>query len=181
MQVHTDQPPQGSSDSAWGQLLGGMSAVGSILICLIMTLICLEVVLRSAFNISIPGVADVVAVSIVAIVFLQLSAALRSNRMVQTEIFIEKFVPRHPSVGHLLLVVLDLAGALMFGIIAWASKKPLVESWIDNDFFGVVGIFTAPTWPTLLIVVIGSVMTSIQYLLNALSNFTKSRTGVQSS
>lgn len=181
MQAHDYQTPQGPSDSAWGLLLGGMSAVGSILICLIMGLICLEVVLRSAFNISIPAVADVVAVSIVAIVFLQLSAALRSNRMVQAEIFIEKFVPRYPRAGQLLLVVLDLAGALMFGIIAWASKKPLVESWVGNDFFGVVGIFTAPTWPALLIVVIGSVMTCIQYLLKALSNFNKSIAGVQSS
>jgi TRAP-type mannitol/chloroaromatic compound transport system permease small subunit len=158
-----------------------MSAVGSVLICLVMLLICMEVVLRSFFGISIPAVADVVAASIVAIVFFQVAGALRSGRMVRTDIFIDPFVRRMPSAGHALLGLLDLGGALMFGIVAYASRKPFVESWVDNEFFGVVGIFTAPVWPALLVVVIGSVLTCAEYLRSALSNFSKIKTGARPS
>jgi len=160
----------------WAHLLGGMSAVGSVLICLVMLLICAEVVLRSFFGVSIPGVADVVAAAVVAIVFLQVGGALRSGRMVRTDIFIEPFVRRMPSTGHLVLGLLDLGGALMFGIVAFASKKPFVESWINNEFFGVVGVFTAPVWPTLLIVIVGSALTCAEYLRSALSNFLRIKT-----
>jgi len=172
-----DQSAPRQAGGLWAYLLGGMSAIGSILICLVMLLICTEVVLRSFFGVSIPSVADIVAASIVAIVFFQVAGALRNGRMVRTDIFIDPFVRRMPSSGHLLLGLLDMGGALMFGIVAYASRKPFVESWIDNEFFGVVGVFTAPVWPALLIVVIGSVLTCAEYLRSAFSNFSNIKTG----
>jgi C4-dicarboxylate transporter DctM subunit len=171
LDADTNAPQQ--AVGLWANLLGGMSAVGSVLICLVMLLICTEVVLRAFFGVSIPAVADIVAASIVAIVFLQLGGALRNGRMVRTDIFIDPFVRRMPASGHLVLGLLDLCGAFMFGIVAFASKKPFVESWINNEFFGVVGVFTAPVWPALLIVIIGSVLTCAEYLRSALSNFSK--------
>jgi hypothetical protein len=42
-----------------------------------------------------------------------------------------------------------------------------MSSWGSNDFFGVQGIFTIPTWPFWAIVVVGSILAAVAYLLAA--------------
>jgi TRAP-type mannitol/chloroaromatic compound transport system permease small subunit len=154
--------------SPFGRLVDGMNGVGSALIFAIMFLICADVLARDLFNQPIDGVAELVAMSIIAIVFLQLASTLRHGRMSRADLFIDPFKARHPAPGFALQALFDLAGVATCVIIAWASWPVFVRAWTDSEFIGVQGVFTAPTWPVKALVVAGSAIAAIQYLLLAL-------------
>ncbi|MHA7880115.1 MAG: TRAP transporter small permease subunit [Saccharospirillum sp.] len=159
---------QGPGNSLFGYLVDGLNAVGSLLIFAIMALICADVFSRNAFNQPINGVAEMVAASIVMIVFLQLASNLRHGRMAQADIFIHGFTERFPRAGHSLVCLFYLVGAYMMYIV-YEGTLPVLERAINrNQFFGVEGVFTFPVWPIRTIVVCCAVIVLIQFLTLAL-------------
>jgi TRAP-type mannitol/chloroaromatic compound transport system permease small subunit len=156
--------------SPLGWIADGMNAVGSLLIMAVMLLICADVIARSFLGAPIKGVSEIVAMSIVAIVFLQLASTLRAGRMSRAELFIDAFMLKHPRAGAFLQGLFDLVGVFVFAVIVWASWPILKHAWTDNEFFGVQGVFIAPTWPVKLMVVVGATLAAIQYLVNAAQN-----------
>ena len=80
-------PDSGSSDGAgrrqiaplriFGWIVSGMNATGSCWIVVLMLLINAEAIGRSAFNQPIIGVIEMIEISVVGIVFLQLADSLR--------------------------------------------------------------------------------------------------------
>jgi len=173
----TTQVAQATPGSPLGWIADGMNAAGSLLIMAAMALICADVVAREVFRAPIKGVSEIVAMSIVAIVFLQLASTLRAGRMSRAEIFIDAFVVKHPRAGALLEALFDLAGVFIFGVIAGACWPIFREAWTTDEFFGVQGVFTAPTWPVKLVVVVGAALTGIQYLALAARNFRRALAG----
>ena len=157
--------------SWYGRLLDAMNGAGSIIICSIMAMVCVDVVARTVFSSPIPGIPDIVAVSIIVLVFLQIGSALRNRRVVRSDMFLDGLLARRPRAGNGLQCLFDLAGAVVFGLIGYASWKPMMRAIEDQEFFGVVGIFTTPIWPMYVAIVFGSALTAIQYLLNAFNNF----------
>ena len=69
-------------------LTGFVSGAASIWIFCLMLLICADIFGRTIFNSPVQGVAEIVANSIVAIVFLQAAHALMSGRMTRTDLLI---------------------------------------------------------------------------------------------
>ncbi|MFO1352190.1 MAG: TRAP transporter small permease subunit [Gammaproteobacteria bacterium] len=102
--------------------------------------------------------------SIVAIVFLQLPSTLRHGRMARADIFIDGFVERRPRAGHGLQALFHGLGAILCGVIIHATWPVFAKAWGNEEFIGVEGVFTAPTWPLRLIVLIGAAFTALQYL-----------------
>lgn len=153
--------------SWFGALIDGLNAIGSILIFAIMALICADVLARNIFNQPINGVAELVAASIVMIVFFQLASALRHGRMAQADIFIAGFTRKHPRLGHGLQTLFYLAGAAMLAII-FDGTLPVYLNAVERQLFmGVEGVFTFPIWPIRLVVLICAAVTVLQYLLLA--------------
>lgn len=161
------KPLESSRPSLFGRLLDLLNGAGSLLICAIMVMVCADVVARTAFNSPIPGVADIVAAVIVVIVFLQIGSALRAGRFIQSEMFLIAIKNAFPKCGHGLQALFDLAGAFVFAVIGYALWPVLVRAIEDQEFLGVVGIFTAPTWPIYAVLLLGSAMTALQYCCNA--------------
>lgn len=164
-------PPVGprqrdSGASLFGIVADGLNGLGTALIIGIMVLVFVEIVARGVFNRPIEGIAYIVALSIVSIVFLQLASTLRHGRMPHVDIFIDGFRRRNPRAGGLLQAVFDLTGVAVCIIILWASWPKLDASWTDNEFVGLQGQFTAPIWPMRLIIVIGATLTGIQYAIH---------------
>ncbi|WP_232819384.1 TRAP transporter small permease subunit [Saccharospirillum mangrovi] len=157
-----------SAQHSWlGLLIDGLNAVGSLLIFAIMVLICADVVARNLFNHPINGVAELVAASIVMIVFLQLASALRHGRMAQADIFIAGFVRKHPRLGHGLQTLFYLAGAAMLAVV-FDGTLPVYLNAVERQLFmGVEGVFTFPVWPIRLVVLSCAAVTVAQYLLLA--------------
>jgi len=151
--------------SPFGMLVDGLNGLGSVLIFLVMILICSDVLARDLFNSPIHGVAEMVSLSIIAIVFLQLGSTLRHGRMSRAELFIDGFRERNPRAGGLLQCIFNVAGVVVCCVILWATWPKFSAAWTNNEFIGVQGQFTAPTWPVRLIVLIGGTVTAIQYLL----------------
>lgn len=154
--------------SWFGWLVDGLNGIGSLLIGAVMLLICADVLARNLINRPIHGVSEMVGLSIIAIVFLQLGSTLRHDRMSRAELFIDGFRLRHARAGACLQLLFDLAGVLVCAILFYATWPKFDQAWSNSEFIGVQGVFTAPTWPVRLIVLVGLAVTAIQYLLIAL-------------
>ncbi len=129
-----------------------------------MLLICADIVGRGIFNEPIQGVSEIVANSIVAIVFLQVAHALMQGRMTRTDIIIGTLEDHRPFAAAAFRSVFNLAGAVCFALIAWGTWPKLVDAWIENEFFGAQGVFTAPVWPIKACIFAGSILAVIAFV-----------------
>jgi len=127
--------------------------------------------MRNLLNHPIDGVAELVATSIVVIVFLQLPATLRHGRMSRADLFIDPYILKRPRAGKRLRAVFSVVGIFACGVIAYATWPLLSRAWGNDEFLGIEGIFTFPTWPMRLVVLGGAALAAIQYALLAVQDW----------
>jgi TRAP-type mannitol/chloroaromatic compound transport system permease small subunit len=153
------------------RLLGAMNALGTVWIFLLMVLINTDILGRELFSTPVRGTTELLSLSIVGIVFLQLGHALMSGRMTRSDMVIETLLDRRPAVGRLLQGIFNLLGMVFLAIIFWGSIAPLQEAIEIGEYVGAAGDFTAPTWPIRLLILIGAAATGLQYLVMAWQDF----------
>lgn len=158
-------PPPTAPTSAFGHLVDALNGLGSIVIALVMVLMCADVLMRNAFNQPIDGVAELVAASIIVIVFLQLPSTLRHGRMSRADLFLDPFLLARPRAGMRLRALFSLAGIFACAVIAYATWPLFQRAWTNDEFLGVEGVFTFPTWPMRLVVFTGAALAALQYAL----------------
>lgn len=141
---------------------------GSLLILAVMLLVNADVAGRYFFNRPIAGVAELVSLSIVVIVYLQLPHTLRLERFIRSDVFIGPLIERRPRTGFALQAVHHAVGAVLCGLIFWFMLPHFLESWKEGDYVGTLGVFQAPKWPVELVVVVGSGLTAIQFVLHVI-------------
>lgn len=166
----TEKDPVPERSSLFDKLIAGLSGIGTVVIFALMVLINLDVVSRTAFNSPINGVPEIVELSIVGIVFLQLAHCLKSGRITRSDGFYNRLKDRRPRAASALGVGFNLTGAILFAFILYGSVPRFVDSWNDNWYVGNVGLFTAPVWPVTLIILIGCAAMTAQFLRLALSD-----------
>tara|TARA_R110000868_G_scaffold39376_11_gene137169 strand:+ start:1638 stop:2210 length:573 start_codon:yes stop_codon:yes gene_type:complete len=149
----------------FGGIVSGMNAAGSCWIVVLMLLINVEAIGRSAFNEPIIGVIEMIEISIIGIVFMQLADSLRSGVMTRSDGLFNQALQRRPAIAHVMGIVTYLLGAVFMIIILLGSIPYLQESWAEDYYIGVQGMFTAPVWPVALIIVVAVLVTMIQFLL----------------
>ncbi len=157
--------PARAPDSPFGRVVDGFNAVGGVLIFLVMLLTVADVLARNAFGRPIDGVSELVGAAVIMIVFTQLASTLRHGRMSRAELFIDPLIARRPRAGHLLQAAFGLVGALVCAVLVYATWPKLAYAWSTDEFMGVEGIFTAPMWPMRLCVVLGALLTLLQYVV----------------
>lgn len=146
------------------------NAMASAWIFVIMLLITLDIILRFAFSGPISGVTEIVEISIVVVLFLQMTHALKVGRVTRSDALYTLLLRRVPLLGNTLGALFHLAGVgLMVAIIAGGWPKWL-QAYEGGHFIGNVGVFTFPEWPQRLVLVIGCGAMSIQFFLLALDN-----------
>ncbi|MBX3653064.1 MAG: TRAP transporter small permease [Ramlibacter sp.] len=170
-------PAPSAPTSPFGRLVDGLNAFGSVVIGLVMLLMCADVLMRNLLNRPIDGVAELVATSIVVIVFLQLPGTLRHGRMSRADLFIDPFIMRRPRAGLRLRALFSAAGVLACAVIAYATWPMLAKAWVGSEFLGVEGVFTFPVWPMRGVVVLGATLAALQYALLAWQDWRAARTG----
>lgn len=151
-------------------LTGFVSGAASIWIFCLMILICADIIGRSIFNAPVQGVAEIVANSIVAIVFLQAAHALMSGRMTRTDLLAGWLEEERPFAAGIMRMAFHLAGLFVFALIAQGTWPKLVDAWIENEFFGAQGVFTAPVWPIKACLFGGSILTCLAYAVQVLKD-----------
>ena len=146
---------------------GAMNALGTLWIGALMVLINVDVVGRNLFASPVPGVPEMVALSIVGIVFLQLADTLHSGRFTRADILLDRLALTAPRAHDALHALFHIVGALLMLVILWASWEPLAESVRIREYVGAIGAFQAPVWPVRLITLLGLGMTALCYGLLA--------------
>lgn len=150
----------------FGFLTEGLNSAASVWVCVLMLIICADIASRGLLNHPLPGVAEVVSLSIVALVFLQLAHTLRIGRMAKVELFVDMLARRSPRLAAVFLLVANVLGVAIFAAILYGSTPIFLKSLASGEYVGVQGTFTAPTWPAKLAIVIGSALMCIQYTID---------------
>jgi C4-dicarboxylate transporter, DctM subunit len=152
----------------WMVLL--FNALASAWIFAIMLLVTLDIILRFAFGGPISGVTEIVEISIVVVLFLQMTHALKVGRITRSDALYSVILRRSPVFGNIMGALFNLAGVgLMVAIISGGWPK-WIQAYEGGHFVGNVGVFTFPEWPQRLVLVIGCATMGMQFLLLALDN-----------
>lgn len=145
----------------------GLNVVGTLLIVALMVLVCADVIGREAFGTPISGVPEMVSMSIVVIVFLQVAQAFRMGRLTRAEAILNIAARKSPRLRAAMEAVFAIT-ALFILFQMFSASVPLFEkAWVRNTFEGTIGDFTAPIWPVKLVILIGCVMLMIQLVITA--------------
>jgi TRAP-type mannitol/chloroaromatic compound transport system permease small subunit len=160
----SDTSQAGVIAGGFSSLVAGLNSIGTVWIFALMVLINIDVLARYLFNAPIQGVAEIVELSIVGIVFLQISDAVRAGRLTRSDAVYRQILKRRPKLGNLMGLSFDIAGAVFFVTILLGAIPRLIEAYERNYFAGNEGLFTVPVWPIRLILVLGCVVVAIQFL-----------------
>lgn len=155
----------------------GLNVIGTVLIVAIMLLVNADVIGRGAFGMPISGVPEMVSMSIVAIVFLQVAQTFKMGRLTRSDAVLNIINRRSLRFRATVELVFCLAATAIIYQLLSASYPLFVKSWKRNTFEGTIGDFTAPIWPVKLIILIGCVVLIIQLLLSAWDAFLQIRSG----
>ncbi|MGQ9371576.1 TRAP transporter small permease subunit [Azospirillum sp. ST 5-10] len=153
-------------------LVAALNALGTVWIIALMLLVCADIALRTLAAAPIAGVAEMVAFSIVGIVFLQLAHTLRNGALTRSDLVLDLLARRAPRLRRLLLCLFDLTGAGMIGLTLWFFLPSLADAWArpERNFMGNPGFFRVPTWPLYLLMATGMAATVAQFVASALAD-----------
>ena len=134
-------------------------------------LILANIIGRSVFDSPVYGTAEIVATSIVIIVFLQVGYAIRSESMLRADFLI---IHLPYSIQRIFLFIGYLLGAVFFLMIITGGWEESVLSYIEGEFEG-EGALRVPSWPARWMVIIGSTLALINYIVLAYIDVFKPR------
>ena len=167
-----------------GRSFGAIVLVSDLLASLwilgLMMLMVSDVFMRFFFNAPITGVNEIMELSIVAMLYLQVTQALRDNRHTRSDAFFSSVMFRNPRVGHVLSAIFAVAGlGLMFAIL-WGGVPRVAEAYRDGYTIGTRGVFIVPEWPVLLLVVYGCTLMAVQFAILVVAALRAHRTAGRS-
>ncbi|RJR35527.1 MAG: TRAP transporter small permease [Desulfobacteraceae bacterium] len=152
--------------SFFGNLVALMNSLGTGWIFVLLLLINADIISRTVFNSPVRGVTEIVGMTIVGCVFLQLAHALKVGRLTRSDIILARLERNHLQIKQALEAVYNLVGGFVLSILVVYSIPLFIEAWTINEYEGAEGDFTAPVWPVKLIIVIGSLVAALQCLAN---------------
>ena len=168
LKMTTALRPRGPVVAFINSVSGAFNALGSLLTFGLMCLICADVACRYFLNAPIAGVAEIVEISIVAIVFAQLADATANDRITRADSVIAMLRMRRPKVARSIDFMAALTGLALMAILAYGLIPAIPVDYERGYYVGTVGLFTFPVWPTKLVVAIGVILTGIQLFFAAL-------------
>ncbi len=163
--------------SSFEAVFSVMNSIGTAWVFVILVLVNADVIGRTLFNTPIRGVTEIVSLSIVACVFMQLAHTVKVGRMTRSEVFLDWVGRRGGRVRQVLEGVYFLVGAALMGLLFTASLPLFVEAWQIDEYVGAQGDFTAPVWPVKLVILIGCAAAAVQFLRGAVQKFRTSAGG----
>lgn len=149
------------------RLFSVMNALGTLWILALMVLINLDVFGRNLLDAPVRGVTELVSLSIVGIVFLQLADTLHTGRFTRADILLDRLRHARPALNDALHALFHTVGLVLMVVILLASWEPLVDSIRIREYVGAIGDFQAPVWPIRLITLVGLSATALCFGLLA--------------
>jgi TRAP-type mannitol/chloroaromatic compound transport system permease small subunit len=103
----------------------------------------------------------------VAVLYLQLAYTLRTGRMTRSDAFHFRLIHRRPRIGHATSLLFHLAGAALALAIMIGAWPKWLTAWREGFYVGIIGVFSFPEWPLLLIIFCGCALLLLQFALLA--------------
>ncbi|OGA17100.1 MAG: hypothetical protein A3H32_00245 [Betaproteobacteria bacterium RIFCSPLOWO2_02_FULL_63_19] len=159
------------------RLVIGMNAIGSLWIFAMILLVTGDALGRSFFTHPIVGTHEMVQISIVGIVFLQLADTIRTGRLTRADSFLGAVQRIAPRAGAAMDALFMLLGAAYMAVGLWGSIPLLREAIQRNSWIGNEGVFTAPVWPVKTVIVLGLAVCMLQFLRLAVAGLRRAVAG----
>ena len=121
---------------------------------------------RVFFGSPIKGTTELISLAIVSICFLQAGFAIRSGGMLNVATVVVKLSPRWQSIFGVLGA---FAGLFFFAFLCYGTFEGAAHAWTSNEFEG-EGAMRVPVWPTRFIIVLGTGLASLCYLILMVQN-----------
>ncbi len=131
------------------EVLSTVSAFWGLLLCAVYLY---DIIGREAFNAPFQGTHELVANSIVGILFLELPSSIKRRAMIRT-VFIFNAVS--DQMRRILDCITYILGILLFTAIIWGGWDTMITSWKLLEIEG-AGAFEVPVYPVRTIIIIFS-------------------------
>ena len=146
-----------------------LNLLGTAMIVLMAVLVNADILSRNFLNAPIGGVIEFISLSIVSIVFLQIPNTIMERRHISNDILINLL--KNSIVRNYLSLLYSLLGVILMILIFINVLPNFVQEYRGNFFRGTAGFIEIPTWPFMLLVLVGSFFAILQYLVEALQAF----------
>ena len=143
-----------------------MNGAGVVWVFALTFLICADITGRTLFDRPLQAVPEIVALSLIACVFLQLAFAVDGARLTRADILLSQVRRRNAAMAGGLERFFAIAGALVLLAMTAGAWPDFLRAFRTGEFVGVEGIYTLPITPIKFIVVLGAVTATLSYLLS---------------
>jgi len=147
---------------AFDRLITFMNGAGVVWVFALTFLICADIIGREVFEHPIRGVTEMVALSLVASVFLQLAFAVHRDRLTRAEVLLGRLDANAPSAARRWRLAMAAAGIVLFALIALGEWPDMVRAFVTREFAGVENQFTVSVWPIKAIIVLGALVAALE-------------------
>jgi TRAP-type mannitol/chloroaromatic compound transport system permease small subunit len=154
-------------DRGLGVLIITGNSLGSAWIFVMTLMIVADILMRKLFNAPINGITELVTMSVVAVLYLQLAYTLRAGNMTRSDAVLKRLIANRPRLGYAISILFSGAGIYLMGVIMMGAWPKWLKAYEHDFYVGIVGVFTFPDWPRLLIVFIGCGLTGLQFFVYA--------------
>ena len=150
----------------YNRLIQWMNGAGVVWVFALTFLICADITGRTLFARPLQAVPEIVALSLIACVFLQLAFAVDGARLTRADILLSQIRHRNAGAAAGLERFFAIAGALVLLAMTAGAWPDFLRAFRTSEFVGVEGIYTLPITPIKFIVVLGAVTAALSYLLS---------------
>ena len=166
-----DRPTSSRSMASriWDGVVSMLNASGSLGILLLMLVINADIFGRAALDAPLAGSSEMVAFSIVGIVFLQLAHTLKVGAMTRSDALLAWIAASRPRLAAAMSCLFHLAGAALMSLVAQKIGGEFGKAWAapGRNFMGNPASFMLPTWPLYGVMLLGIGATAIQFAVLA--------------
>jgi tripartite ATP-independent transporter DctM subunit len=156
--------PAPGAHGPFAALVRALNGAGVVWVFLLTFLICADVAARTLFASPIAGVTEMVSLSLVGCVFLQVAHAVQGGRLMQVEMVLGPLAQRRPAVASDWRIFLLAVSAAVIALIAVGAWPDFATAFLTREFAGVEGIFKITVWPIKLLIVVGSAVAALELL-----------------
>jgi tripartite ATP-independent transporter DctM subunit len=157
-------PPLTRPGRLFATLVEWLNGAGVVWVFALMFLICADITGRTVFDHPIVGVTEMVSLSLVGCVFLQLAHAVHNRRLMHVEMVLTPLEASRPRLVGDWRVFLSAVAAVLFTLLAIGAWPDFVEAYRTSEFAGVEGIYKITVWPIKLILVLGAALAAVEML-----------------
>jgi len=138
-----------------------LNAVGTVWVAAMTVLICADIFGRALFNAPIIGVPEIVRVSVVGLVWLQMAYTLKIGAHLRSNIILDRLSLKWQTIIEIIGCIL---GILVFSLVVYTSWGVMIEGWRIKEFEGELPV-RVPVYPIRTIVLIGAFLTMVQFVI----------------